>query len=148
MGRGAARLPQKKVDIMLKRESNQNWMKARVCHSLPGRLRLTATGLRFLPDNGRALAEVLARLGGMRRVRVNAAVESVLLEYDPERLDAHAAQEHAEMALARFAIGESLSACTRSANAFSTCGRTPSLWFGSRSKPAAFAFSASVLFAS
>ena len=46
---------------MLKRESNQNWMKARVCHSLPGRLRLTATGLRFLPDNGRALAEALAR---------------------------------------------------------------------------------------
>ena len=89
---------------MLKRESNQNWMKARVCHSLPGRLRLTATGLRFLPDNGRALAEALARFGGMRRVRVNAAVESVLLEYDPERLDAHAAQEHAEMALARFAM--------------------------------------------
>ena len=73
---------------MLKRESNQNWMKARVCHSLPGRLRLTATGLRFLPDNGRALAEALARFGGMRRVRVNTVVESVLLEYDPERLDA------------------------------------------------------------
>ena len=89
---------------MLKRESNQNWMKARVCHSLPGRLRLTATGLRFLPDNGRALAEALARFGGMRRVRVNTVVESVLLEYDPERLDAQAAQEHAEMALARFAM--------------------------------------------
>ena len=78
---------------MLKRESNQNWMKARVCHSLPGRLRLTATGLRFLPDNGRALAEALARFGGMRRVRVNTVVESVLLEYDPERLDAQAAQD-------------------------------------------------------
>ena len=89
---------------MLKRESNQNWMKARVCHSLPGRLRLIATGLRFLPDNGRALAEALARFGGMRRVRVNTVVESVLLEYDPERLDAQAAQEHAEMALARFAM--------------------------------------------
>ena len=89
---------------MLKRESNQNWMKARVCHSLPGRLRLTATGLRYLPDAGRALAETLVRFGGMRRVRVNTAVESVLLEYDPERLDAHAAQEHAEMALARFAM--------------------------------------------
>ena len=69
-----------------------------------GRLRLTATGLRFLPDNGRALAEALARFGGMRRVRVNTVVESVLLEYDPERLDAQAAQEHAEMALARFAM--------------------------------------------
>ena len=68
----------------LKRESNQNWMKARVCHSLPGRLRLTATGLRYLPDEGRALAETLVRFGGMRRVRVNTAVESVLLEYDPE----------------------------------------------------------------
>ena len=78
---------------MLKRESNQNWMKARVCHSLPGRLRLTATGLRFLPDNGRALAEALARFGGMRRVRVNTVVESVLLEYDPERLDAQTAQD-------------------------------------------------------
>ena len=89
---------------MLKRESNQNWMKARVCHSLPGRLRLTATGLRYLPDEGRALAETLVRFGGMRRVRVNTVVESVLLEYDPERLDAHAAQEHAEMALARFAM--------------------------------------------
>ena len=76
---------------MLKRESNQNWMKARVCHSLPGRLRLTATGLRYLPDEGRALAETLVRFGGMRRVRVNTAVESVLLEYDPERLDAQAA---------------------------------------------------------
>ena len=40
----------------------------------------------------------------MRRVRVNTVVESVLLEYDPERLDAQAAQEHAEMALARFAM--------------------------------------------
>ncbi len=75
-----------------------------MCHSLPGRLRLTATGLRFLPDNGRALAEALARFGGMRRVRVNTVVESVLLEYDPERLDAQAAQEHAEMVLARFAM--------------------------------------------
>ena len=55
---------------MLKRESNQNWMKARVCHSLPGRLRLTATGLRYLPDEGRALAETLVRFGGMRRVRL------------------------------------------------------------------------------
>ena len=51
-----------------------------------------------------ALAEALVRFGGMRRVRVNTVVESVLLEYDPERLDAQAAQEHAEMALARFAM--------------------------------------------
>ena len=58
---GSAAAPAKKACNMLKRESNQNWMKARVCHSLPGRLRLTATGLRFLPDNGRALAEALAR---------------------------------------------------------------------------------------
>ena len=58
MRQGAPQLPQKKACNMLNRESNQNWMKSRVCHSLPGRLRLTATGLRFLPDNGRALAEV------------------------------------------------------------------------------------------
>ena len=44
MRQGAPQLPQKKACNMLKRESNQNWMKARVCHSLPGRLRLTATG--------------------------------------------------------------------------------------------------------
>ena len=68
---------------MLKRESARDWMKARIAHSLPGRLRLVVPGLEYIQAERRELAAELAGIAGVRRARINVPTAGVLLEYDP-----------------------------------------------------------------
>ena len=82
---------------MLKRESARDWMKARIAHSLPGRLRLVVPGLEYIQAERRELAAELAGIAGVRRARINVPTAGVLLEYDPKRLDAPAMLERANL---------------------------------------------------
>lgn len=89
---------------MIKRETRKDWMKSRVVHSLPGRLRLRVNGLEYLDAVCGNLAGDLARIEGMKRVRVTAVTSCVLLEYDAERMEASEMLECADMVLARYAM--------------------------------------------
>ena len=53
---------------MLKKEHQEGFMKTRVVHSLPGRLRLTAEGLQYLKDESAAIAAELAAIPGVESV--------------------------------------------------------------------------------
>ena len=76
-------------------------MKSRVMHSLPGRLRLAAEGLKYLKEESPEIAAELARIPGVVRARVTACTGGVLLEYDKAALDSHELGEQADMVLAR-----------------------------------------------
>lgn len=47
---------------MFNRETQKNWMKSQVAHSLRGRLRLRVEGLNFLNDEKEEIAQMLANL--------------------------------------------------------------------------------------
>ena len=89
---------------MLKRESARDWMKARIAHSLPGRLRLVVPGLEYIQAERRELAAALAGIAGVRRARINVPTAGVLLEYDPKRLDAPAMLERANLVIQKYAM--------------------------------------------
>lgn len=89
---------------MLKRESARDWMKARIAHSLPGRLRLAVPGLEYIQAERYELARELAAIAGVRRVRINVPTSGILLEYDPARLDAPAMLERANMVIQKYAM--------------------------------------------
>ena len=89
---------------MLKRESARDWMKARIAHSLPGRLRLVVPGLEYIQAERRVLAAELAGIAGVRRARINVPTAGVLLEYDPKRLDAPAMLERANLVIQKYAM--------------------------------------------
>ena len=89
---------------MLKRESARDWMKARIAHSLPGRLRLVVPGLEYIQAERRELAAELAGIAGVRRARINVLTAGVLLEYDPKRLDAPAMLERANLVIQKYAM--------------------------------------------
>ena len=89
---------------MLKRESIRDWMKAQIAHSLPGRLRLIVPGLEFIQAERQDLARDLAGIPGVRRVRVTVPTGSVLLEYDPGRMDASVMLEQANMVIQKYAM--------------------------------------------
>ena len=89
---------------MLKRESTRDWMKARIAHSLPGRLRLQVPGLEYIQAERRELATELAAIAGVRRVRVNVPTGGVLLEYDPGRLDAPTMLDRANLVIQKYAM--------------------------------------------
>lgn len=89
---------------MLKRESARDWMKARIAHSLPGRLRLVVSGLEYIQAERRELAAELAGIAGVRRARINVPTAGVLLEYDPKRLDAPAMLERANLVIQKYAM--------------------------------------------
>jgi cation-transporting P-type ATPase C len=89
---------------MLKRESARDWMKARIAHSLPGRLRLVVPGLEYIQAERRELATELAGIAGVRRARINVPTAGVLLEYDPKRLDAPAMLERANLVIQKYAM--------------------------------------------
>jgi Heavy metal associated domain 2 len=65
----------------------------RLVHSLPGRLRLRLAWLRGEEEEATALAEMLARLGGMVRVTVRPYTGSVLCDYEPAEIDERAILE-------------------------------------------------------
>ena len=89
---------------MLKRESARDWMKARIVHSLPGRLRLQVPGLEYIQAERHELAYELAAIAGVRRARINVPTAGVLLEYDPRRLDAPAMLERANLVIQKYAM--------------------------------------------
>ena len=89
---------------MLKRESARDWMKARIAHSLPGRLRLVVPGLEYIQAERHELAAELAGIAGVRRARINVPTAGVLLEYDPKRLDAPAMLERANLVIQKYAM--------------------------------------------
>lgn len=89
---------------MLKRESARDWMKARIAHSLPGRLRLVVPGLEYIQAERRELAAELAGIAGVRRARINVPTAGVLLVYDPKRLDAPAMLERANLVIQKYAM--------------------------------------------
>jgi hypothetical protein len=57
-------------------------------HDSPGRLRFRLSWLHDGPADGEPIAEALAAVPGVREVRVRAYTGSVLLLYDPARIDA------------------------------------------------------------
>ncbi len=79
-------------------------MKARIAHSLPGRLRLVVPGLEYIQAERHELAAELAAIAGVRRARINVPTAGVLLEYDPARLDAPAMLERANLVIQRYAM--------------------------------------------
>ena len=89
---------------MLKKESLRDWMKARIAHSLPGRLRLVVPGLEFIQGERQELARDLAGLPGMKRVRITVPTGSVLLEYDSGRLDPSMLLEQANLVIQKYAM--------------------------------------------
>ena len=89
---------------MLKRESARDWMKARIAHSLPGRLRLVVPGLEYIQAERHELAVELAAIAGVKRARINVPTAGVLLEYDPKRLDAPAMLERANLVIQKYAM--------------------------------------------
>ena len=86
---------------MLRKEHTDDFMKSRVMHSLPGRLRLAAEGLKYLKEESPEIAAELARIPGVVRARVTACTGGVLLEYDKAALDSHELGEQADLVLAR-----------------------------------------------
>ena len=89
---------------MLKKESVRDWMKPRIAHSLPGRLRLVVPGLEYIQAERAELAGELARIAGVRRARVNVPTAGVLLEYDARRADPQTMFERANLVLQKYAM--------------------------------------------
>ena len=86
---------------MLRKENQEDFMKSRVMHSLPGRLRLKVQGLEFLQDESRDIATELAAISGVSSARVTACTGGVLLQYDKNLLDSAELCEQADLVLAR-----------------------------------------------
>ena len=89
---------------MLKKENHDDFMKCRVMHSLPGRLRLAAEGLQYLKDEAAEIAAELAHMPGVRQARVTACTGGILLLYDRELVDSGELAEQADLVLARRAM--------------------------------------------
>ncbi|MDO4386069.1 MAG: heavy metal translocating P-type ATPase [Clostridia bacterium] len=84
--------------------NQEELMKSHVMHNLPGRLRLAASGLKYLKEQSGEIAAELARLPGVRLARVTACTGGILLQYDSNMLDAHELAEQVDLVLARHAM--------------------------------------------
>ena len=60
--------------------NQEELMKSHVMHNLPGRLRLAASGLKYLKEQSGEIAAELARLPGVRLARVTACTGGILLQ--------------------------------------------------------------------
>ena len=89
---------------MIRKENQDDLMKGRVMHNLPGRLRLAAAGLKYLQEESGEIAAELAGIHGVRRARVTPCTGGVLLEYDEDVLDAFELAEQTDLVLARHAM--------------------------------------------
>ena len=87
---------------MIRREIQDDLMKTRIAHNLPGRLRVTAEGLKYLQGEMQEIARELVRIPGVRRARVTSVTGSVLLEYDENVLDALEMAEETDLVLAKY----------------------------------------------
>jgi len=84
--------------------NQEELMKSHVMHNLPGRLRLAASGLKYLKEQSGEIAAELVKLPGVRLARVTACTGGILLQYDGNVLDAHELAEQVDLVLARHAM--------------------------------------------
>ena len=89
---------------MLRKEHIDVFMKSRVMHSLPGRLRLAAEGLQYLKDESAEIAAELADIPGVRLARVTACTGGILLQYDEKNLESSFLSEQTDLVLARYSM--------------------------------------------
>lgn len=89
---------------MLHKESQKDWMKCHIMHSLTGRVRFRVTGLAFLHDAMKELADELTGLPGVVKAQVTPCTESVLLCFDPKQADTDALTEQVDLIFARYAM--------------------------------------------
>ncbi len=89
---------------MLHKESQKDWMKCHIMHSLTGRVRFRVTGLAFLHDSMKELADELISLPGVVKAQVTPCTESVLLCFDPQQTDTDALTEQVDLIFARYAM--------------------------------------------
>ena len=89
---------------MLHKESQKDWMKCHIMHSLTGRVRFRVTGLAFLHDAMKELADELAGLPGVVKAQVTPCTESVLLCFDPKQADTDVLTEQVDLIFARYAM--------------------------------------------
>ena len=89
---------------MLKKETQKDWMKSQVAHSIRGRLRLRVSGLSYVYDQRLEIAQALAGISGVESAQVTPCTESVLLRYDAAQTDGQQLAERADMILARYAM--------------------------------------------
>ncbi len=89
---------------MIRNEIQDDLMKTAIAHNLPGRLRMVAEGLKYIPDKAREIASELSRIHGVKSVRITSITGSVLLQYDESMLDALEMAEATDMVLARHAM--------------------------------------------
>ena len=61
---------------MIKKESGKEWMHGTAVSSLKGRLRLNVPGLEFLFEERNEVAQALAKIAGVQRVRVTPRIGS------------------------------------------------------------------------
>ncbi len=89
---------------MLHKESQKDWMKCHVMHSLTGRVRFRVTGLAFLHDTMQEIAAELAAVPGVVKAQVTPCTESVLLCFDPKQADTEGLTEQVDLIFARYAM--------------------------------------------
>ncbi len=89
---------------MFNRETQKNWMKSQVAHSLRGRLRLRVEGLNFLNDEKEEIAQMLAQLPGVQCVQVTPITCGILLRFDPTATDTQILCEGVDVTMARYAM--------------------------------------------
>ena len=89
---------------MIKKEFRKEWMHGTAVSSLKGRLRLNVPGLEFLFEERNEVAQALAKIAGVQRVRVTPRIGSVLLEYDEQRTAASEVLNQTNLVMARYAM--------------------------------------------
>ena len=62
------------------------YFKYKVVHSLPGRVRLHIPILKQM-DEYASIAELFESIKGVRRVRIEPIIQTMLIEYDPQESD-------------------------------------------------------------
>ena len=89
---------------MLTKENTKDWMKAHPVSNLPGRIRLSADGLKYLFEQRLEIARALVEIAGVRRATVTPVTGTILLEYDMAALDSYEITEQADLVLARYSM--------------------------------------------
>ena len=89
---------------LFRKESQEDIMKSRVTHSLPGRLRLYSRGLTFLYEQRGEIAREIASIVGLESVRITPVTGSMLLFYDKLTTDSGEICEQVDLVLARYTM--------------------------------------------
>ena len=89
---------------LFRKESQEDIMKSRVMHSLPGRLRLYSRGLTFLYEQRSEIAHEIASIVGLKSVRITPMTGSILLFYDKQITDSGDICEQVDLVLARYTM--------------------------------------------